>query len=55
MEDLPKLTINKTLVNKIDDEDTKELRKELASKDEAIINLQNQVNELANKINILRP
>lgn len=55
LEHLPKLTINKTIVNKVDDEATKELKKELADtkkelkdvkksiKDELLAELKNEI------------
>jgi hypothetical protein len=46
MEHLPKLTINKTIVNKIDDEATKELKKELNSKDKKIDDLESRLARL---------
>lgn len=46
LEHLPKLTINKTVVNTVDSEATKELRKELKAKDDIINNMNERLTRL---------
>lgn len=50
LEHLPKLTINKTVVNKIDDDSTKEIKKELADTKERLVKVEEEKANMADEI-----